>query len=65
MSERRLTVAAIVAFLAGVGLMIPFEHAVTLALGVAFLFAFIVLGVFALATPARLAEDPEPDGGRK
>ena len=65
MSERRLTVAAIAAFVAGVGLMIPFEHAVTLALGVTFLIAFIVLGVFALVTPARLGEDPERSGGLK
>ena len=58
MTERRLRLAALVAFVAGIGLMVPFEHTVTLALGAAFLLAFIVLGVFGLLTPERLAAEP-------
>lgn len=54
MSERRLTVAAIAAFVLGVALMIPFEATITRILGVLCLFAFIVIGVFAIATPDRL-----------
>ncbi len=61
MSERRLTLAAVVAFVLGVALMIPFEHAATLTLGVLLLLAFIVLGVFALATPERLAQRPQDE----
>jgi hypothetical protein len=58
-SERRLLLAAITALLLGVGLMVPFEGVVTRVTGVASLFAFIVLGVFAIASPQRLAE-PDP-----
>jgi hypothetical protein len=57
MTERRLTLAAIAAFVAGVALMIPFEATITRILGVAALFAFIVLGVFAIASPERLGEE--------
>jgi hypothetical protein len=59
MSERRLTLAAVAAFVLGVALMIPFEATVTRILGVLCLFAFIVLGVFAIARPERLGEPPE------
>ncbi len=62
MNEQRLSLAALVAFVVGVGLMIPFDHPLTLAAGVACLFAFIVLGVFGLVTPDRLAEDGESRG---
>ena len=55
--ERRLTIAAVAAFVAGVALMIPFEATITRILGVLCLFAFVVLGVFAIAQPERLAED--------
>ena len=54
MSERRLTVAAVAAFVLGVALMIPFEAMTTRILGVLCLFAFIVIGVFAIADPDRL-----------
>ena len=43
----------------GVALMIPFDHTITRILGVAALVAFVVTGVFALASPERLAEDDD------
>jgi hypothetical protein len=59
MTDRRLRVASLVALVLGIALMIPFEHTATLALGVVCLFAFIVLGLFGLVTPERLAGEPE------
>jgi hypothetical protein len=53
----RLTAATIACFALGAGLLFPFDHTVTIALGVAFLLAFIVCGVFALASPERLSDD--------
>jgi hypothetical protein len=53
----RLTAATIACFVLGAGLLFPFEDTVTIALGVAFLFAFIVCGVFVLASPERLSDD--------
>ena len=57
MTDRRLRIASLVALVLGAGLMVPFEHPATLALGVAFLFAFIVLGLFGLLTPERLSRE--------
>lgn len=54
----RLEVAAIVCFVLGAGLLLPFESTVTILLGVLLLVAFIVCGVFALATPEALGRDP-------
>jgi hypothetical protein len=54
---RHLTVATITCFVLGAGLLFPFEYTITIALGVAFLLAFIVCGVFVLASPERLGED--------
>ncbi|HET8819954.1 MAG TPA: hypothetical protein VFM57_00265 [Thermoleophilaceae bacterium] len=54
----RLEIAAIACFVLGTGLLFPFESTVTILLGVLLLVAFIVLGVFALATPQALARDP-------
>ena len=61
--ERPLTIAAIAVFVVALVLMIPFEDTLTRILGVLALFAFVVLGVFAIATPERLAEpgDGAPD----
>ena len=56
-AERRLALATLACFVLGTGLLFPFEHTVTIALGVAFLLAFIVCGVFVLASPERLRED--------
>jgi hypothetical protein len=47
------------AFMMGAGLLLVFDHAVTLALGVLLLFAFIVLGVFTIAEPGYLARTPD------
>ena len=55
-----MTRVAVACFVLGVIVMVGFEHTVTLALGVALLFAFIVCGVFAIADPEILAaEDDE------
>jgi hypothetical protein len=59
--------AALVAGLAGLGLMVPFEGPLARTLGMACLFAFIVLGLFAVASPEYLGKPPEGDdegGGR-
>jgi hypothetical protein len=53
----RLAVATIACFVLGAGLLFPFEHTVTIAAGVALLLAFIVCGVFLLASPERLGGD--------
>ena len=58
----RLGVVALGCFVLGVALMIPVEHWLTRVLGVAALFAAIVTGVFAIASPEFLDEEPE-DGG--
>jgi threonine/homoserine efflux transporter RhtA len=47
---------------AGVLLLVPFEHSVTLVLGIACLLAFVVWGVFLIATPEFLDGDGD-DGG--
>jgi hypothetical protein len=64
----KLLVATIAAFVLGAGLLVPFESAVTLAAGVVLLFAFVVLGVFTIASPEYLAQSsdesdtpPRPD----
>lgn len=51
----RLALATAACFVLGAGLLFPFEHTLTIAAGVAFLLAFIVCGVFLLASPERLA----------
>ena len=51
-----LTIAA---FVLGAGLLVAFDHAVTLAAGVLLLFAFVVLGVFTIASPEYLARAPD------
>ena len=43
----------------GAGLLFPFEATLTILFGVLLLIASIVLGVFALASPERLAAEPE------
>jgi hypothetical protein len=56
---KRLPLLALGAFVLGVALMIPFEYTITRVLGVGALFAAIVAGVFAIATPESLAADEE------
>jgi hypothetical protein len=52
----RLEIAAIVCFVLGACLLFPFESTVTILLGVLLLVAFVVCGVFALASPERLSQ---------
>ena len=50
---------ALACLLLGLGLMLPFETVPTRVAGTAALFAFIVLGLFAIANPGDLGrEDP-------
>jgi hypothetical protein len=49
--------AALALFVLGTALLVPFEHTVTLVAGVFLLLAWIVVGVFGVATPERLASD--------
>ena len=55
----RLEVATAVCFVLGAGLLFPFDATLTLLLGVLLLVVSIGLGVFALATPERLAAEPD------
>jgi hypothetical protein len=55
-AERRLALATLACFLLGTGLLVPFEHTVTISAGVVLLFAFVVCGVFLLASPERLRD---------
>ena len=48
---------ALALFAVGAALLVPFEYTVTLVLGVLLLVAWIVVGVFAIASPERLADD--------
>jgi len=48
---------AFACFVLGVLVMVPFESPVTLTLGVLLLFASIITGVFAIATPGFLTAD--------
>jgi hypothetical protein len=50
---------------AGLALMLPFEYTVTRVLGIALMFAFIVVGVFAIATPEFLGGDDQDRGKRQ
>lgn len=67
--SRPLIPATLASFILGAGLLFAFEKAVTLAVGIVLLFAFIVLGVFAIASPeclARAADQSElPENGSK
>jgi hypothetical protein len=53
----RLEIAAVACFVLGAGLLFPFEHTLTITAGVLLLVAFVVVGVFALASPERLGKD--------
>jgi hypothetical protein len=50
--------AALAAFVFGAGLLFAFEKALTLMAGILLLFAFIVLGLFAIASPDYLEREP-------
>lgn len=59
MSRGRKVLLVAAAFVLGVGLMIPFEAAITRVLGMGFLFAFIVGGIFLIAEPGFLSADDD------
>jgi hypothetical protein len=50
---------ALACFVLGVVLMVGFDAPVTRVLGVGLLVAFVVCGVFALASPERLAQEED------
>jgi hypothetical protein len=53
----RLELATMTCFVLGAGLLFPFDSTFTIVPGVLLLIAFVVLGVFALASPERLSGD--------
>ena len=57
--SRRSAVLALLFFVLGVGLMIPFEEWFTRLLGVGFLLAAIVGGAFVIAEPGFLSGDDD------
>jgi hypothetical protein len=59
MSRGSKALLLVAAFVLGVGLMVPFEAAITRLLGMAFLLTFIVGGVFVIADPRFLSADEE------
>ncbi len=59
--DRRLAALAVAAFVVAAGLMVLFESVVTRIIGVILLLAFIVLGVFAIASPRWLAETDDAE----
>jgi hypothetical protein len=52
----RLALATVACFVLGAGLLFPFDYTVTIIAGVVLLVAFIVCGVFLLASPERLRD---------
>jgi hypothetical protein len=55
----RLEIATVACFVLGAGLLFPFEHTLTILAGVLLLVAFVVCGVFVLASPDALADRPD------
>jgi hypothetical protein len=53
----RLAVATVVCFVLGAGLLFPFDYTATIIAGVLLLLAFIVCGIFLVASPDRLADE--------
>ena len=54
----RLEKAAAACFVLGAGLLVPFHETFTILAGVLLLVAFVVCGVFVLASPEALAREP-------
>lgn len=52
----RLEIATAACFVLGAGLLFPFDLTITITAGVLFLIAFVVCGVFLLASPERLED---------
>ena len=57
MSKGRKLLLVVASFVLGVGLMVPFDATITRVLGMGFLLAFIVGGVFVIAEPGFLIAD--------
>jgi hypothetical protein len=57
----RLAWLALACLLLGVGLLVPFEEALPVALGIVLLLAFVVLGTAAIVRPEYLAGEPAED----
>ena len=55
----RLEIVTAACFVLGAGLLFPFDRTITLLLGMLLLVAFVVCGVFALASPEALAREPD------
>ncbi len=55
----RLEIATAACFVLGAGLLFPFESTITILLGMLLLVAFVVCGVFVLASPDALAGEPD------
>ena len=55
----RLETVTAACFVLGAGLLFPFDRTITLLLGMLLLVAFVVCGVFALASPEALAREPD------
>ena len=53
---KRLEIATAACFVLGAGLLFPFDLTITITAGVLFLIAFVVCGVFLLASPERLED---------
>jgi hypothetical protein len=58
----RLELATIACLVLGAGLLFPFDETYTVVPGVLLLLAFVVCGVFALATPERLGRSDDASG---
>ena len=59
MSLTRLELATAACFVLGAGLLFPFDSTFTIIPGVLLLVAFVVCGVFVMASPDRLADEDE------
>jgi hypothetical protein len=55
----RLEIATVACYVLGAGLLFPFDHTLTILAGVLLLAAFVVCGVFVLASPDALADRPD------
>ena len=55
----RLEKATAACFVLGAGLLFPFDSTPTILAGVLLLFAFVVCGLFVLASPEALAREPD------
>jgi hypothetical protein len=55
----RVEIATVACFVLGAGLLFPFDQTLTILAGVLLLAAFVVCGVFVLASPDRLADRPD------